>query len=319
MQADDQTDELDTDLMDTVATAHVAVDVEERGEHLRQFSCRELPLGKLELFDITIDPVAIHRSIENIYRDDNDDFLLSTQVEGTVIVKVADTEFIQRPGDLAIMSAGEPYSIIHTQRSHRLILHIPKTLFLERILSHQVGRTFKPQLVAAGGLASIVHEMLKALGFEADKLQITEQFTLAECLLELTSTVLRSGANQEYEQEHVKQSALFRRILEFIEANYTDCELTPQKIANANCISMRYLHSLFHHAGMTVSKWMWERRLKATREDLLDPGMHNKRISEIAFQRGFNDTAHFSRAFKKRFDISPSQLRQLAQKQQQQP
>ena len=91
-----------------------------------------------------------------------------------------------------------------------------------------------------------------------------------------------------------------------------DCELTPEKISQANNISIRYLHSLFQQAGMTVSKWIWERRLKATREDVLDPNMSHMRISEIAYRRGFNDPAHFSRAFKSRFDISPSKLRQFA-------
>jgi AraC-like DNA-binding protein len=302
-------------LEDNVRSAHVSVDLEERGKPIKHFSCRELPLAKLELFDIVIDPVAIHRRTEDIDKDSNDDFLLASQVEGTVLVKEGDVEFTQRPGDLSIMSAGEPYSIIHTQHSHRLILHIPAEVYRERILAHQEGRRFRPRMVAAGGLATIVHAMLKSLAFEADKLNATEQYTLAESLLELTSAILRSEADQEYEQQHAKQSALFRRILEFMEANYMDCELTPEKIANANGISMRYLHSLFQQAGLTVSKWMWERRLKATREDLLDPNMSHMRVSEIAFRRGFNDPAHFSRAFKNRFDVSPSKLRQISAEQ----
>jgi len=43
--------------------------------------------------------------------------------------------------------------------------------------------------------------------------------------------------------------------------------------------------------------------------------MGHMRVSEIAYRRGFNDPAHFSRAFKSRFDIPPSKLRQIAQKQ----
>ena len=221
-------------------------------------------------------------------------------------------EFTQHPGSLAIMSAGQPYSVIHTQRSHRLILHIPNAMYKERILAHQEQREFRPRLMPAGGLATIVHDMLKSLEFEADKLTVTEQYTLAESLLELTAAMLRSEVDQEYENQHAKQSALFRRILEFMEANFMDCELTPEKIAVANGISIRYLHSLFQQAGMTVSKWIWERRLKATREDLLDPNMNHMRVSEVAYRRGFNDPAHFSRAFKARFDISPSKLRQFA-------
>jgi AraC-like DNA-binding protein len=304
--------ENDDPLEDSVRSAHVSVDTGLQGEPIQNFSCRELPLGRLELFDISIDPIAIYRRTEDIAKDSNDDYLLATQLEGTVVVKEGDVEFTQHPGSLALMSAGEPYTVIHTQKSHRLVLHIPSEMYQERILAHQEQREFRPRLMQAGGLATIVHDMLKSLAFEADKLARTEQYTLAESLLELTAAMLRSKVDQEYESQHAKQSALFRRILEFMEANYMDCELTPEKIASANGISIRYLHSLFQQAGMTVSKWIWERRLKATREDLLDPNMSHMRVSEIAYRRGFNDPAHFSRAFKTRFEISPSKLRQVA-------
>jgi len=302
-------------LEDSVRSAHVSVDTGMQGELIQNFSCRELPLGRLELFDIRIDPIAIYRRTEDIAKDSNDDYLLATQLEGTVVVKEGEVEFTQHPGSLALMSAGEPYTVIHTQRSHRLILHIPNEIYKERILAHQKQRRFRPRLMLAGGLATIVHDMLKSLAFEADKLARTEQYTLAESLLELTAAMLRSEVDLEYENQHAKQSALFRRILEFMEANFIDCELTPEKIAATNGISIRYLHSLFQQAGMTVSKWIWERRLKATREDLLDPNMSHRRVSEIAYCRGFNDPAHFSRSFKTRFDISPSKLRQVAMEQ----
>jgi AraC-like DNA-binding protein len=311
--------ERDEQLVEVVRQAHVSVDTGVQGEPIQNFTCRELPLGRLELFDIIIDPIAIYRRTEDIDKDSNDDFLLATQLEGTVVVKEGNVEFTQHPGSLALMSAGEPYTVIHTQKSHRLILHIPNEIYQERIQANKEQLNFRPRLMPAGGLTTIIHEMLKSLVFEADKLPRTEQYTLAECLLELTAAVLRSEVDQDYELQHAKQSALFRRILEFMEANYMDCELTPEKIAVANGISIRYLHSLFQQAGMTVSKWIWERRLKATREDLLDQGMNHKRVSEIAYHRGFNDPAHFSRAFKTRFDISPSKLRQVAQEQAESP
>jgi len=294
-----------------VENAHVKVATKVRGKPVRNFSCRELPLARLELFDIDTDPVAIYRRQEDIDSDEVDHYLLATQVEGSVLVNQGDADFTQHPGDLSILEANKPYSVIHTQKSHRLILHIPQEVYRERILSHAKDRKFRPRVLPVGGLATIIHEMLKSLAFEAEKLSRSEQYTMAECLLELTAAVLRSEVDQEYEQQHAKQSALFRRILEFMESNYTDCELTPEKVANANGISVRYLHSLFNQAGLTVSKWIWERRLKATREDLLDPNLGHMRVSQIAFQRGFNDPAHFSRAFKSRFDISPSKLRQL--------
>jgi len=299
-------------LQETVRKAHVAVATEVRGQPIQNFTCRELPFAKLELFDICIDPIAIHRRSKDIAQDANDDYLLATQVEGTVLVKQGDAEFIHQPGGLTLMSAGEPYTVIHTQQSRRLILHIPNAIYKERILTYQQERQFRTRMFPPGGMAAIVHTMLKSLASEADKLIVAEQYTLAESLMELTATILRSKADHDYEQQHAQQSALFRRTLEYMDANFMDCEMTPEKIARANRISTRYLHSLFQQAGISVSKWMWERRLKATREDLLDPNMSHIRVSEIAFRRGFNDPAHFSRTFKRRFAISPSGLRKRA-------
>ncbi|MDH3621657.1 MAG: helix-turn-helix domain-containing protein [Gammaproteobacteria bacterium] len=296
-------------LQEDVRKAHVYVATEVRDQPIQNFTCRELPLGRLQLFDISIDPIVIYRRFRDIAQDANDDYLLATQVEGTVLIKQGDIEFTQQPGSLTLMSAGEPYSVIHTQQSHRLILHIPNTVYGERILGNKKETQFRARLLPEGGLVTIVHSMLKSLAFEDDKLTNTEQYTLAESLLELASAIVRSDTDKEFEKQHTKQSALFRRTLEYLEANFMNSELTPEIVAKANGISMRYLHSLFQQSGISVSRWLWERRLKAAREDLIDPDMSHMRISEIAFRRGFNDPAHFSRTFRNRFDISPSGLR----------
>jgi AraC-like DNA-binding protein len=298
-------------LQDTVEHAHVEVHAEVRDKPVEHFDCREMPLAKLGLFDIRIDPVSIHRDQEDIARDSVDNFLLATQLRGTVLISQGESEFIQHPGELAIMDAGQPYTIVHTQKSHRLILHIPKDVYQERVHAHLQDRKFSSRKLPKGGLVNVIHNMLKSLASEAETLGPKDQYTVAEALLELTTAILRADVDHDYELQHARQSALFRRILEFMESNYMDCELTPEKVADANGISVRYLHSLFNQAGITVSKWIWERRLKATREDLIDPNMAHMRVSEIAFRRGFNDPAHFSRAFKARFDISPSKLRQI--------
>jgi len=49
--------------------------------------------------------------------------------------------------------------------------------------------------------------------------------------------------------------------------------------------------------------------LDAARRDLCDPGLAASSVSRIAFSWGFNDAAHFSRAFRARFGCSPRELR----------
>ena len=138
-------------LQEAVEHVHVEVGTEVHGKPIENFICREMPLAKMELFDIHIDPIAIHRRSEDIARDANVDYLLATQLEGTVLVSQGESEFTQHPGDLSIMYAGQPYSIVHTQKSRRLILHIPQDIYRERILAHLQDRSFAPGCCPAVG------------------------------------------------------------------------------------------------------------------------------------------------------------------------
>ncbi len=57
----------------------------------------------------------------------------------------------------------------------------------------------------------------------------------------------------------------------------------------------------------TPGKWLLERRLKHAQRLLTN---EKKTIAEAATESGFENISHFSRAFKKRFDISPSRVHQ---------
>ena len=52
---------------------------------------------------------------------------------------------------------------------------------------------------------------------------------------------------------------------------------------------------------LTPSQYIWERRLEACSRDLLEPRLAGRPVADIAYGRGFNDAAHFSRAFRERF------------------
>jgi AraC-like DNA-binding protein len=164
--------------------------------------------------------------------------------------------------------------------------------------------------IIPGGLP---YRLSKSLVMQAGDMTETERYTVAEVTLELMAAVLRSEAGAGQDQQGSVQAARMTRILSYLEENFTRHDLTPAKVAEANSVSIRHLHNLFQHSDATVTKWIWERRLKAARDNLLNPAMADRSITEIAFDAGFNDSAHFSRTFKARFDISPSQLRRKVQ------
>jgi transcriptional regulator GlxA family with amidase domain len=110
-----------------------------------------------------------------------------------------------------------------------------------------------------------------------------------------------------------KPNSVFENILDFIQKNLTDPALSPKNIAEAHEISLRRLHKLFAEQGCSVSRRIRRLRLSECRKALTTP--HDQRsITQIAFDWGFSDAAHFSRLFRLEFGESPRQARQKQSK-----
>ena len=72
------------------------------------------------------------------------------------------------------------------------------------------------------------------------------------------------------------------------------------------------VHRVWGAQACSVSDWIWSLRLDEARSRLCDPRLAAQGVSVIAFDCGFNDAAHFSRAFKARFGCSPRECRAAA-------
>jgi len=97
----------------------------------------------------------------------------------------------------------------------------------------------------------------------------------------------------------------------FIEDHLEDPRLTPSSVAGALKMSPRYLHQVFNE-GETIARYILRRRLEECARALKDPAQAGRTVTEIAFQHGFNDASHFSRAFRERYDETPREYRQRA-------
>lgn len=298
-------------LLEIVAHAVVQVLPQQHSDPFEHYAVRRIRLAHLIIHSIDSDPVTVRRRVEDIAADSVFDFLLHTQLVGSAEIEQGDIRFTLNVGALAIVPGGVPYRVSYPEKGRKLILRIPHQVFHERVLGREI-RDFGATLLEGDGLVPILIDLLKSLTLEADRLTDIEQYTLADSFLALLGAAFRSRARSSPKHDAGSQSARMCRILSYVEEHFSDHELTPAKVAKANFVSVRHLHSLFHECGTTVAKWIWDRRLSAAREDMLDLSMADLTICEIAYRRGFNDSAHFSRAFKIRYGISPSLLRAKA-------
>jgi AraC-like DNA-binding protein len=104
-------------------------------------------------------------------------------------------------------------------------------------------------------------------------------------------------------------SPLVVQVHHYILENLDGVDLSPRAIAAANGVSVRQLHRVFSATGTTVCLWVRKLRLARCAAELRGPGAPAEGITNIAFRWGFNDSAHFSKAFRAEFGQSPRAYR----------
>jgi AraC-like DNA-binding protein len=92
-------------------------------------------------------------------------------------------------------------------------------------------------------------------------------------------------------------------------ANIHDGDLNATMVATRNRVTVRYLHKLFESEGITYSEFVLGQRLARAYFLLMNPLHSGRAISTIAFELGFNDLSYFNRTFRRRYNATPSEIR----------
>jgi AraC-like DNA-binding protein len=109
------------------------------------------------------------------------------------------------------------------------------------------------------------------------------------------------GAREHYHRQ---------RIHNYVLTHLAEQALSVESIAHAIGLSPRHVHRLYAGRGMPLMRWIWAERLDRCRAELTATDGRQP-ISAVAYAWGFSDPAHFSRAFRQRFGISPRAVRSI--------
>jgi AraC family transcriptional regulator, positive regulator of tynA and feaB len=259
----------------------------------------------LELTRFSSSPLSFSKFPAVSLRSDDRCCIVITQLEGVRRYSQNGTVAILKPQDTTLIDSGVPWTSDCPGECSRLYLRIPRGLVESRLRfsSLPIAR----RICGASGLGATLFGLATSLYHEADMLTAEEGIVALEAYLEILSTCIGRPEPALRETSHCGE--LSSRIENFIEMHLPEPTLCPAEIAAAIGISVRHLHRLFMRKGRTVADWIRERRLRECRSDLADSRMRERTITEIAFFWGFNDSAHFSRSFKKQFGICPTTFR----------
>lgn len=107
----------------------------------------------------------------------------------------------------------------------------------------------------------------------------------------------------------VLAETLLTRVRAYVRAHLGEPSLSPESIAAAHNISVRYLYKVCAQADFSLRQWIISERLRRARAELADPAAAGRTVANIARRWGFTDPTHFGRRFRTEYQQTPGEWR----------
>ncbi|WP_047550091.1 helix-turn-helix domain-containing protein [Methylotenera sp. G11] len=225
---------------------------------------------------------------------------------GEYLLEQNNREVFLKPGDMTIYDATRPHRIHCPESFSKLIISIPRKLMRERLAG--VEHCTALHIKSEQGAGSIASHFIQSMAREADRISRNTFDALSENSLDLFTLALNGIRPQSHNLSRSRSLSLFR-VKEFIERNITNPLLDTAAIESGTGLSARYINELLQYEGTSLMRYVWNSRLTHCHKELSSPDCFPNRISDVALQWGFNDFSHFSRAYKKKYGMSPRDAR----------
>ncbi|MFA7586878.1 MAG: helix-turn-helix domain-containing protein [Novosphingobium sp.] len=265
------------------------------------------PLG-----DLVIAKAAANHSLTTcrkatVRKPEDRYFLLQLQTAGTTCIRHRGYRSECPPGTLLLMDSerqvdGEQYA-----SSEALLLRLPEKAVRARIPGIDA---FCSTPIRDSGLSQRLFTNLLFEVWDARfTLSETDLGILPRDVLHLLASTLDAAAALDATAVNRSRKLRFQRIGQYIAAHHADPDLRIDAIAQALAMSRRTICSIAQENGTTIARMIQEHRLQAVFDQLNSPACRDQTITNIAFSHGFQDSSHFSRAFKEQFGQCPSAIR----------
>lgn len=229
-----------------------------------------------------------------------EDLLLSIQRSGIGTVRQHRRAARLTPGAAALYDASAPYTLAFPGQMSEIVLQLPRSAVSE------VGNAFE-DLTARVLQPSAPLRALASLAGSVDTGVQDRDRVCDEAIAESLASLLRAtlAVDRATVEPPLEAELLAIALRMHVDEHATDPGLSPESLARAFHISLRYAQKLFALEGDAPARYIRRRRLEIAQR-LLRSGSP---VAEAARRSGFIDIDTFSRAFKREFGIAPSLAR----------
>ncbi|MFJ4690090.1 helix-turn-helix domain-containing protein [Streptomyces sp. NPDC088766] len=277
-------------------------------EEIDTGTIRTAPLGRLQVTTVDGDALDARRTRRLIAQGDDEAYVIvKLLTRGGARLEQDARDVSVGPGEVFIYDMSRPVRLSLAKCFRTTSLVVPRQVLglREADLRQITASPFRSD-TPLGGLLSV---LLSRLADTAGAYRPHTREMLARNVVDLLTVLADERLGRGSAGTPGGDAAMLQQIRAFIGRHLADPDLTPEAVARAHHISVRYLHKIFQGEDTTVSRWIQSRRLEACRRELAHREAANRTIVAVAQRWGFTSAAHFSRVFRTAYGMSPSEWR----------
>lgn len=186
--------------------------------------------------------------------------------------------------------------------------------YFDEFSSNAMSSTLFRQYIIMDGYSTIM-KFLKTLKYPKEKIDnslksmnsVTDQLSSLEECRDFFKSIVKEAIELRNKSSQKGYAGIIQQAKEYMKLKYTISDLTLDKVASTVNISPNYFSSLFNQeTGMTFIEYLTNLRMEKAKDYLR---CSNRRITEIGFLVGYQDSHYFSYIFKKTQNCTPSEYR----------
>jgi AraC-like DNA-binding protein len=242
---------------------------------------------------------------------DNDDVFVTIGLTSSYEVHQFGRLLNLKAGEAIVLTASEPGFVMVPTYSEYINVRAPRRTLSSLIadLDAAYGRPIPAENPALRLLTRYIGIIEETESLTAPDLR-RQAVTHIHDLMALAIGATRDAA--EIAKSRGARAARLRAIKQDIATRLDQPGLSVATIAARHRVKPRWVQRLFESDGTTFTEYVLAQRLVAAHRLLTDPLLANQKVNTIALDIGFGDLSYFNRAFRRRYGMTPSELRAAA-------
>lgn len=232
---------------------------------------------------------------------------LMINLEGVTTVSQLGREASVSAGSSILNSTADPTRIERTS-ARFAIIGMPRAVLAPMLakpdaaLMSVIPNTIEPLRLLAGYIDLLIRNPMLLETAELRRLAVHHVHDLVAVSVGATRDAAEIAAGRGL------RAARLRAIKADIAQNHAG-DVTVAALSARHRLSPRYIRKLFESENTSLSQFVLDQRLTRVHEMLSDLRYADRTISDIALAVGFGDISTFNRAFRRRFRMTPSDVR----------